>query len=88
MAIDSENTNIKNLSLSGQVSNKFRSDTIPEDRVLIHNYKSLIRIAKDQIKHYINQIGYHPEKKSLYIKKINEIIISEFSHGRGLIKNE
>ncbi len=88
MAIDSENTNFKNLSLLRQDSNAFKIDNIPEDKVVPHAYQSLIRIARGQIEHYIDQIVYHPEKKSLYIKKINEIIIDEFSHGRGSVKNE
>ena len=85
MAIDSEDTNFKDLSLPLQSSEAFRID---KDKVIPHNNQSLIRIARDQIDHYINQIFYHPGKKSLYIEKINEIIIDEFSHRRGLIKNE
>ena len=88
MAIGSENTNFKDLSLLRQDSNAFKIDNIPGDKVVPHDYQSLIPIARGQIEHYIDQIVYHPDKKSLYIKKINEIIIDEFSHGRGFIKNE
>lgn len=85
MAIDSKNSNFKGPSLP---QHKFKVDSIPEDKIIPHNYQSLIRIAKNQIEHYINQIVYHPDKRSLYIKKINEIINNEFSQGRGFIKNE
>jgi len=88
MAIDSEDTKFKSLSLPSLGSGAFSIDNSLKDKVIPHNYQSLIPIARNQIKHYINQIGYHPEKKSLYIEKINEIIINEFSHGRGFVKNE
>ena len=85
MAIDSENNDLKSFYLPRQESNKSK---IPENRVIPHDFRSLIRNARKQIAHYIDQIVYHPERKSLYIEKINEIIINEFSHGRGFVKNE
>ena len=85
MAIDSENNGLKSFYLPRQESDKSK---IPENRVIPHDFRSLIRNARKQIKHYIDQLVYHPEKKSLYIEKINEIIIDEFSHGRGFVKNE
>ncbi len=85
MAIDSENNSFKSFYLPQQESDK---SEIPENRAVPHDFRSLIRNARRQIEHYINQIVYHPEKKSLYIEKINEIIIDEFSHGRGFVKNE
>jgi hypothetical protein len=56
MVIDSDYRIFKTLSLSQQELNEGKIDTIPEDKVVPHDYKSLVRIAKDQIKHYIDQI--------------------------------
>jgi len=35
---------------------------------------NLPKIAKNQLKRYFNQIKYHPERISIYIKKINQLI--------------
>jgi len=35
---------------------------------------NLRKIAKNQLKSYFNQIKYHPERISIYIKKINQLI--------------
>ncbi|MFX1344163.1 MAG: hypothetical protein ACFFBC_00030 [Promethearchaeota archaeon] len=41
-------------------------------------------IAKNQLNHYFNQIKYHPERISIYIKKIKQLIKLEMKG----VKNE
>jgi len=53
-------------------------DNISDERffqLIIKSIKPNLRdIAKNQLKSYFNQIKYHPERISIYIKKINQLI--------------
>lgn len=53
-------------------------DNISDEKffqLIITSIKPNLRnIAKNQLKSYFNQIKYHPERISIYIKKINQLI--------------
>ena len=56
----------------------FELDNISDEKffeLIIKSIKPNLRImAKNQLKSYFNQIKYHPERISIYIKKINQLI--------------